>query len=71
MAGPRSVGLDAVGGPAGESEGVGGITPIGNAWIAIGEDGWVRRRAGRPRPELSLRDPHRPKRRKESGEKDS
>ena len=35
MAGPRSVGLDAVGGPAGESEGVGGITPIGNAWMAI------------------------------------
>ena len=35
MAGPRSVGLEAVGGPAGESEGVGGITPIGNAWIAI------------------------------------
>ena len=37
----------------------------------FGEDGWVRRTAGRLRLESSLRDPHRPKRRKESGEKDS
>ena len=35
MAGLLSVGLDAVGGPAGESEGVGGITSVGNARSAI------------------------------------
>ena len=37
----------------------------------FGEDGWVRRTAGRLRLESSLRDPHRPKRRKENSQKDS
>ena len=71
MAGPRSVGLDAVVDLPGNQKELEALLRSVTRGAPFGEDGWVRRTAGRLRLESSLRNPHRPKRRKESGEKDS
>ena len=72
MARPRSVGLDSlwVDLPWNQKE-LEALRRSVTRGAPFGEDGWVRRTAGRLGLDWSLRDPHRPKRRKESGEKDS